>query len=747
MPDANAPARIVLKILSGVQSGAEVSLPPGEYMLGSGPDDDIQLIDVSVKSGHARLRLEAAKIEIKGAAGALYSSIGAQTEANDDKWLEVQPLEVVTAGTTRMALGPPTAQWATITEDSHAPSSAAADRSPPKAGFFSSLASLKGLSLPVTLALILLTIGVCYVAFGVDHGKAAREARKVNAIAALRTALDRYSFGGRIKIRQEVDGTIYASGYVDSDVERRAIAQAIAGTAIPVRLRLGVIAVLKSEIAGLIAAENVRIHFTLSSDGVAIFTGVILKKRKLDQFLADLRQNVLGLAKTISKVETADVLLRQIVALAKLSQIDNAVVFRLDGDAIDANGVISHDKIDAWVGFLQAYSKRFSKDIGLRSFVQLENPPGLAQAQPAPLAQPTTPILLGAAGPVGPGVDLDLKKLKSGSFTLDDIFAGAPPKTASLAKPRTIVATARSVAAARLARAPLITPPNAAAPSAILPDPPKSPDPKPKRAVAKPKPPAKVSSNPQPSRQRPAATSRVASGRQNSPSPVAEKPTQKPGARPAVAAAAAAANAPQPKAPSEPIIVKPPKNVLASKPKSAPIRVASASSTAKGDEHTLPALALGRHDVGKMSERAQKLLVSWTRGKLAEAFPTGADQLEAALDRLANQSFGLTTQPKNLSEAAKELFAHKYLPLFALSRETTLNSARQCRRGSRLSVDNLPAALLWLDIMSTTSAVTLANFDIDAQGFILEAALNPAPSGVESEPSSGSMLEAIDAPR
>src|SRR5262249_24606756 len=105
----------ILKILSGVQSGVEVSLASGQYSLGSGNDDDIQIIDVSLKAGHLKLRISPGKVEISAASGSLRTVNGIVLDADSD-FQELEPLDVITAGTTRFALGPPTALWASITE-------------------------------------------------------------------------------------------------------------------------------------------------------------------------------------------------------------------------------------------------------------------------------------------------------------------------------------------------------------------------------------------------------------------------------------------------------------------------------------------------------------------------------------------------------------------------------------------------------------------------------------------------------
>lgn len=798
MPEPKPDERIVLKILGGVQAGAEVSLPAGEYSLGSGLEDDIQFIDVSMKPGHARLRVALTKIEIRSGTGTLRTANGVQTGADDDAWQEVQPLDVVTTGTTRFALGPPTAQWSTITEDpASAPTESSAKKRPAEAAARGLLARARPLAVPIALLGIVLLAAISFLAFGQSGGALTGEKQRLSAIAATRAALDRFPFGRSIVVKQDVDGVIFAKGYVESDVERRAIVGAIGKTGIPVRLRLGVLQVLRSELAGLIKAEKVDVHYQISPQGNLTLDGTILEQKDVNRFLDEVRENVLGLNKVTSKITTAKALLIKIEKLAELSQIKDSVVFRLDQHAIDANGVISVNKIDQWVGFLQAYSKRFSKAIGLRSYVQLQYDPSSAVVEPAP-TKTSKPILLGAGSPSGLGGGLDIGRLKSGNFKLSDVFAGvAPPGGSSVAlfarqpvgaisaaappspsrsKPGDPLPPQRMVLAPNEAPheapAPLLGPiavrsktwrvvhantsPISAAkgaadprPSAAMP--PVDPPPVAVKTAARPATSAKEN-KPEALMQIAMAGSALPSGlepptgndakaseneKEKTAAPIlAGGPTHTSGqaaAKPAGHSASAT-----PDKPKENATVKTAPAVAAGDPPgdsgrsvAKPTEPILTSASPPSKPKPLRLLLVKPHDVGDMTAQAVALMTRWTGGELksansgVEGLPAKSAGLESALDTLANESLGLTTSPHDLSEAAKELFARKYLPLFALSRRSDIDSVRECRAGSRLSLDNLPAALFWLDVMSTTNAVTLADFDLDAQGFILEAALNP----------------------
>jgi hypothetical protein len=96
------------------------------------------------------------------------------------------------------------------------------------------------------------------------------------------------------------------------------------------------------------------------------------------------------------------------------------VLLRLDGELIEANGILPIDKIDSWVGFLTSYSRRFSKEIALRSFVQLQKPDGSL------VGAPGQPVMIGAQADGDRALDRD--RLLQGRYKINDLFAGSSPQ-------------------------------------------------------------------------------------------------------------------------------------------------------------------------------------------------------------------------------------------------------------------------------------------------------------------------------
>ena len=419
-------ARTILKILSGVQSGVDVALQDGEYTIGSDDGDDIQIFDVSLKPGHARLIIHNGKISLSGASGQLRTTNGLNLEAGGDAQ-EIEPLDVVIGGTTRFALGPRSANWATVTAaqagaQADTQDGATRQQRRARAAYRASWAAV----VPVVLVLLLVAAAVWLAPF-INGRQDNGDALALSDLEAVQEALADFEFRNRLDIRQELDGVVYVTGYVERPVERRAIMGAVRDAGVPARIRVSVLDVIRNEIGNLLSEEGSDIGFGLSDSGVLTLTGIVLDPEEAERLAQLVRDGVSGLSSVAVEIRTAPILLAEIQALAARSQIDPLVQLRLDGELIEASGILPSEKIDAWVGFLQAYSSQFASIISLRSLVQLQNPDGTVS--PAPAAGGA--LYLGEKGGRPGDLPVDIARLQAGNYDLGDVFIGLPGSSRS----------------------------------------------------------------------------------------------------------------------------------------------------------------------------------------------------------------------------------------------------------------------------------------------------------------------------
>ncbi len=431
MPDPKPSDPVILKILNGAQAGAEVALQDGTYAVGSGSQDDVQLIDVSLKPSHGRLRLRDGSIEIMADAGPLRTAAGVVLGPSSE-WQAIEPLDVVMAGTMKFALGPASARWATISDDD--PAAAGPGRAEAAPLRLMSLRALRLSAVPA-LGLALLGLFAAWILLGAPTRLALGRHASGTPLEQTRAALDPFPFGRDIEAHQEVDGTVYVNGYVETPVERRALANALEATGVQQRVRLWVLDSLRSEVAALLQTQKAEVGFDLSPKGVLTLNGTILSEETARHLVDRVKDQVLGLGAVESRIRTAPTLLADVRRLVEASQLQPWLLLRLDGTLIEVDGALPLDKVDPWVGFLQSYAKTFAKDIGLRSFVQLQAPGGRT------LPAPRNAISIGGPASGGGDLALDIDKLKRGAFDLGDVFVDgakggeAPPAPEASTKP------------------------------------------------------------------------------------------------------------------------------------------------------------------------------------------------------------------------------------------------------------------------------------------------------------------------
>lgn len=371
----------ILKILSGLQYGVEVGLGPGTYSFGNAADADIQFADVMLQPMHGRIRVGAGKLELRSDGGAITTSSGLNLSGRSE-WHEVAQLDVISAGTTRFAVGGRGAKWASL---------ASAERGAPSAQGVARPRERRanGLSLGVLgVGLVaLLGGGAMYLAGGSGQFATPLQQPRADPVDVLRAAIDRLPFEHRLTVTQAVDGTLEVAGFVQAAVERRAAQNAIAETRIQTRSRIWVRDAMENEIAAFIASQGVNVDFELSPDGELRLEGDVLDPEAVRQLVDLIQAEVFGLAGIDDRIRTAQTILGEVNGVLESARLRDLVILRLDGMLIEATGVVPRNRIDNWVGFIQVYARRYADILPLRSFVTLEGVEGSGD-----------PIVIGAGG-------------------------------------------------------------------------------------------------------------------------------------------------------------------------------------------------------------------------------------------------------------------------------------------------------------------------------------------------------------
>lgn len=415
---------MIFKILNGPQNGVEVALEDGEYSIGSSREDDLQITDVALGGQHGRLRISDGRISISAGNGAITTSTGLSLSAGETGWHDIDQLDVVSLGTTRIAIGKASANWAGLLASSSVDLSG---EKPVRAERWPTVTPSIFLryGLPSVVVLVL----AAFVTIGLSSPQSSISGLiKRNGgsdVEVVRGAIAKLPFGQQVKVNEEVDGSIFASGYVDSLVQRRAVNEAVAATGVQVRMRLWAREVVRNEVASLIDVKQLPLTFDMTKDGQIVLKGRELDKTKVDELSALISQQVVGVAGVKSEVETAETVLTNVREIARRAKVGEGVLFRLapldgGGQLIEATGAIRNDQIDAWLGFLKSYATSIADIMALRSYVGIEGQTivvnNAAPAAPGDKTKPgspaAVPIILASdkagAGAVGRHVPLDM---------------------------------------------------------------------------------------------------------------------------------------------------------------------------------------------------------------------------------------------------------------------------------------------------------------------------------------------------
>ncbi|WP_417262996.1 hypothetical protein [Celeribacter sp.] len=659
---------IILKLLNGTQSGAEVALSDGVYSFGSGEDADLRLIDIAMPALQGRIRVSGSKIALQALGTPLSMASGLVIEPGGEDWREIAQLDVVTAATTRFALGVEGANWAELL----IPGASAAQAS--KSAKSWSLPKLEGWTMPASAAalVVLLGLGVAGVALQSpqETSPSAQSADTAGEIATLRSVLASLTFPAELDAAAEADGRLIVTGYVPGAAERRAVENAIAETGLNVHRRIWALDAMQADIDGLLSAQDPNLTASLAPDGVVTLAGVHLDPAETDEIVTTIRTQVFGLSAVQNDIRTAGTYLAEVQALINRLSLTDLVIARLDGMLIETTGVIPAEKADNWVGFVQAYAKRFANDVPLRSFVTLEN---------APASDNSVPLVVGKSEIIGAlgGRQLSSQSLTDGvTLGPDQVFGPfTPDSDPQLSEAESASGGAPNSPPTRTTVPPLI--------ASVISD--------------------YAANNPDVVD---AIVASATNGRVTSLSALQAGQFSSAGVPPQIAMPGSAAAG----------------TIAALLQDNTEAQTGLSALPATGtDYERFPVGAPDDPRSRQLMSASARLFAATDTGDLAlsetaQALLPGLAQLSPELFHLAQRQQAALQDGQTLLRGPRPLSAQPY---------RDLSTEGQCWPGASLHAETLPAVMLWLDILSLGRDADLSGFDDATRQTILEAALSP----------------------
>ncbi|WP_284262770.1 FHA domain-containing protein [Roseicyclus amphidinii] len=376
-PPTSGSGTVTLKVLTGSQVGVEVNLPDGQFTFGSDEAADVRFLDVTMAPLHGQIRIGGGKIQLQATGGAIITGSGLAIEPGGDSWHEIAQLDRVRAGTTQFALGDRAARWADVLDPADTSGSTAPRRATRSDG-----GPGRGLMVPALGVLALLAVaGLVWQGSGAA-GPTVAGAESASTEAALQAAIDGFPFGPVLSLEIEADGRSIVSGYVETAAERRAVEAAVAEIDPNARRRIWVREAMRTDIDGMIDSQGLEVTSTVAPDGVVRLEGRVLDPARAETLVSMIGNEVFGVASIDNRIETAEHILAAVDTLLGQAGLGDVVIARLDGLLIETTGVIPNARAERWIGFVQTYANRYADILPLRSFVTLESAPAGAAAEP-----------------------------------------------------------------------------------------------------------------------------------------------------------------------------------------------------------------------------------------------------------------------------------------------------------------------------------------------------------------------------
>ncbi|GGA65076.1 hypothetical protein GCM10011385_18610 [Nitratireductor aestuarii] len=430
---------VILKILSGVQAGVDVSLVDGTYILGSADDADIQILDVSLSPHHAKLTVDHARASLQALAGPIQLRSG-PTLSPHGKAHELRPLDVVTMGMTRFAVAPMAADWAYLGTTDTPPTQ--------RRRLLYQPMNLRALWDEQRTALLGAAAGLLFLGFWViPHSLTFLSTLGGNLAPAQEKALSKairsLEFANHLTIRKARDGTLHLDGAVNTLNERQATLTAVNQTGIPVVTHILVLDTLRDELAAAISKQAPDAVFSMASDGAVVIGGTMPEKQSVTDLLQLVKNTVGDSVPIRSSLKTYDDILGEVIALGRKAQLSRTLHFKLNGTLIEAEGSVPPAQLDSWAGFLQSYAQQFAPILPFRSLVRQQKPDGTVDD-----TVPLEPFYIGIDNPAD-GQEIDLDLLSAGRYTAADLLIGGGPAASEPEELQSVQQVTRPVQPAR----------------------------------------------------------------------------------------------------------------------------------------------------------------------------------------------------------------------------------------------------------------------------------------------------------
>ena len=393
---------IVLKLLSGLQIGAEIPLEDGDYLIGSNDDCDIVLLDESVAERHVLLNKTGNELQLTAQDQAVL--IGEQQLASGES-AELPADTVIGLGTLFVGLGSPDTDWLNLprpqrslavaqSDDKTAavnPETSNSEQAPVQSQASAELKPQRSRRLAPWLAAgIVVVLAVALAIFRHDIG-AWLSADSMAALEADHTLEDAKAIVAdrqmaNIDVTEDSRGDIVLRGYSATETDKQRLLNALKQIGIPAVDQIRAEDTLQHtlrETLNRLGAGQLKVDYL--GQGAVRLHGFFDTDIVEEELIIMLKQDVPGINRIDSDVRTLADAVADLRGRLNSVGLDSLVTVIADQKNVVASGELESEQVPLWQNVLTAFTAATNGMPALISHVKAEED-ALGEVETAPVA-------------------------------------------------------------------------------------------------------------------------------------------------------------------------------------------------------------------------------------------------------------------------------------------------------------------------------------------------------------------------
>lgn len=398
MINSNSTQPVVLKLLSGLQRGAEAKLHLGaSYTLGSSDNCDFVLHEESIADYHLTVTLQQTHIHLVAQQQAI--AIGTEW-LHPNQGIELNTATILQCGEVLIGIGFADSDWAALPRPQPPPapnedaallkkSDDAAQQTQPAvedeesyAGIATEVAITTDpnfkhhkWALPVAMlsGAILLALGAWLWLVAAPAEENSLHPPPMSATEATQKLLTELKIEGEsLQLYEQSNGTVNIKGYCENQALKQRLTSALSAQGIQVDNRLWPEDIIQEAIKQTVERIGGKsVIYTYLGQGVLHLKGVADNAAQLQKLVATLHNDAPGLKQIDSSVKTMDALLVELQQQLELIHLQTLIDLNIEGSDLIASAKLNTQQAAQWNTIAAAFNNEYNGILSLEERIKI----------------------------------------------------------------------------------------------------------------------------------------------------------------------------------------------------------------------------------------------------------------------------------------------------------------------------------------------------------------------------------------